>query len=178
MDMSVSPAPRLRPALVPALLIAAIAAATIAAVWAFQQAGYTPCELCLQERLPFYVGLPVALVTALASAVERRGLAQLSCVLLGVLFIVSAGLAAYHTGVEWKLWPGPSGCTGAMRAAPSVGDFLKQLDTVKVVRCDAAALHVLGLSLAGWNVLVSLLLVGLAGWGLRRGGAGGARLSR
>ena len=149
------------------LLIAILSALTIATVWAFQGAGYTPCELCLLERNPFYAAVPVALAAAVAAWTARWRATLLLFGLLASIFAVSTGLAAYHAGVEWRLWAGPSGCSGAVPAAPNVGDFLKQLDTVKVVRCDQAALQVAGLSLAGWNVVASLTLVGIAGLGLR-----------
>ena len=153
-----------------ALAITGMALATVAAVWAFQFAGYTPCELCLQEREPFYASLAVGLAAAIVARMGNRRLTRVSFGLLALVFAVSTGLAAYHAGVEWKFWAGPSGCTGAVQAPAAVNDFLKQLDTVKVVRCDAAALRILGLSLAGWNVLVSLALLALSVYGMRRAG--------
>jgi disulfide bond formation protein DsbB len=64
-------------------------------------------------------------------------------------------------------WARPQECSGALSRAASVGDFLAQLQSAKVVRCDAAALRLLGLSLAGWNAVVSAGLAGLAVAGLR-----------
>lgn len=148
-----------------AVLVAAVAAATIAAVWAIQHAGYVPCELCLAERNPFYAGVPLALLTGWAARAGRRRLAALGFGLLALTFLGSAGLAAYHAGVEGGLWAGPTGCSGPMTAPTAVTDFLAALKTVKVVRCDAPALVVLGLSLAAWNVPLSLLLAGVSGYG-------------
>ena len=77
--------------------------------------------------------------------------------------IVSAGLGIHHAGVEWGFWAGPSDCGGAAApAAGNVGDFLNQLQTTRVVNCAEAAWRFLGLSLAGWNVLISLALAALA----------------
>jgi disulfide bond formation protein DsbB len=87
--------------------------------------------------------------------------------LLALIFVVSAIFGAYHAGVEWGFWPGPTECTGALTRAASVTDFLKQLESVKVVRCDSAALRIFGLSLAGWNALISAGLAALAILGLR-----------
>ena len=142
--------------------------ATIGGAFAFQAAGYAPCELCLKERLPYYVGILVALATlALAwrgpSAAARAGL-----VLLALVFLFSAGFGIYHAGVEWKFWPGPESCTGAVARPTSNADFLQQLQSVHVVRCDAVAIRLLGLSLAGWNAIVSLVIAGVALAGLRR----------
>ena len=87
--------------------------------------------------------------------------------LLALIFAASAIFGAYHAGVEWGFWPGPTECTGALQRAASVTDFLKQLESVKVVRCDSAALRILGLSLAGWNAVISAGLAALAVLGLR-----------
>lgn len=149
------------------LLVTVAAAVTIATVWAFQAEGYTPCELCLLERNPFYAAVPLGLAAALAGRVQAWRMTATLFGLLVLVFAASAALAAYHAGVEWRLWAGPTGCSGAVRSAPDVGGFLKQLGTVRVVRCDEAALRVFGLSLAGWNVFVSLFLTAVAGLGVR-----------
>ena len=69
----------------------------------------------------------------------------------------NAGLGTYHSGVEWGFWQGPTDCTGPVVNLGSAGDLLSRLDTVKVVRCDEVQWRFLGLSLAGYNVLISLL---------------------
>lgn len=152
-----------------ALLIALAAVATIGGALVFQHGfGLQPCKLCLQQRIPYYVATPLALGVALVA--RHRLLARVGLVLLGVVFLVSAGLGAYHSGVEWGWFPGPNDCGGA--AAPvslSVGDFLRDLDRTRVVSCTDAAWRFLGLSLAGWNALISLGLAGLAFAGARAG---------
>ncbi len=158
---------RLRPT---ALAMAALALVvlTILGAFAFQAAGYPPCELCLKERLPYYVGMALAAVTVLAAARGPRPLALACFALLAALFLFSAAFGAWHAGVEWGVWPGPSDCTGAPERAASSADFLHQLQSVRVVRCDAVAVRILGLSLAGWNAVVSLAIAGLAALGLAR----------
>ena len=157
-----------RPQVAPAALVLALAVATIAGAFAFQAAGYAPCELCLKERWPYYAGIALAGVTlALAwrgpPALARAGLATLALV-----FLFSAGFGVYHAGVEWGFWPGPTSCTGAISRPASTADFLRQLQSVHVVRCDAVAIRILGLSLAGWNAIVSLVIAGVAAAGMRR----------
>ena len=145
-------------------LILVIAAATVGTALAFEHAwGYRPCKLCLLQRWPYYVALPLALATVLASG--RRALSQVGLSLLALTFLVSAGLGTYHAGVEWGWWLGPSDCSGAAAApAPGVGDFLRSLETVRVVSCTEAAWRLFGLSMAGWNALISLGLAALAGF--------------
>ncbi len=141
---------------------------TIAGAFAFQAAGIAPCELCLKERLPYYYGTALGAVTVAAAARGSRPLALACFALLTALFLFSAGFGAYHAGVEWGFWAGPDDCTGTPAHASSSADFLHQLQTVRVVRCDAVAIRILGLSLAGWNVVVSLLIVALAVIGFGR----------
>ena len=147
---------------VEAIVVLGLATATIAGAFAFQAAGYAPCELCLKERLPYYAGMVLA--AALIPVVWRGPprTAQAGFTLLALLFLGSAGFGAYHAGVEWGFWAGPSDCTGSVTRATTNADFLHQLQQVKVVRCDAVAIRILGLSLAGWNALVSLVIAGVA----------------
>ena len=141
---------------------------TIAGAFAFQAAGIAPCELCLKERLPYYAGMALGAVTVAAAARAPKPLALACFALLAALFLFSAGFGAYHAGVEWGFWTGPSDCTGTPKHAASSADFLNQLQTIRVVRCDAVAIRILGLSLAGWNVVVSLVITGLAAAGFAR----------
>ncbi len=80
--------------------------------------------------------------------------------LVAAAFLANAGLGAYHAGVEWKLWPGPETCaaTGVQPLGSGSGGVLGSLSKTRVIRCDEAPWHFLGLSLAGWNVVASLLL--------------------
>lgn len=145
-----------------ALAILLIASASIAGAFVFQAAGYAPCELCLKERIPYYAAIPVAAFTLYGTTRGSKALARAGFAALGLIFLVSAVFGAYHAGVEWGFWPGPTECTGTLDRAASAADFLKQLESVKAVRCDSAALRILGLSLAGWNAVISAGLAGLA----------------
>jgi disulfide bond formation protein DsbB len=152
-------------------LILLIAAATIAGAWIFQAFGIAPCELCLSERIPYYVGVPVAALTLIFALRESKALMLVGFILLFLIFAFSAGFGIYHAGVEWHFWEGPTACTGStMTKATSMQDFLHQLQTVKVVRCDAVAIRILGLSLAGWNAVISAVLAVIAIWGMRKVG--------
>ena len=97
-------------------------------------------------------------------------LAGFAVLLLAAL--ANAWLGGYHAGVEWKFWQGPTDCSGPVVDLGSAGTLLQRLDTVKVIRCDEVQWRFLGLSLAGYNVLISLLMAVMAAVGHRVGEAG------
>ena len=144
-----------------AVLIAAASIAILAAVWIFQGMGYAPCELCLTQRYAFYVAIPLALLTAFLAGRSMYGLARAGFALLALVFVASAALAAYHTGVEYHWWQGPTACTGSPGSL-DVNDLVNALNLVKVVRCDEVQLRIAGLSLAAWNVVASTVLAAYA----------------
>lgn len=147
----------------PAFAILVISAATIVGAWGVQLAGYAPCELCLAQRWPYYVGVPLAAVVTFAAAnCSPKRLLLAGFVLLALVFGGSAVFGGYHAGVEWGFWPGPTACTGSQPQPQTMEEFRRVLNTVRVVRCDAVALRVFGLSLAVWNALVSIVLFSLA----------------
>ena len=150
-EIVLAPSQRVR-----ALWIAAASVAILATVWMFQFFGYAPCELCLTQRYAFYAAVPLALLTALISR-SAHGLARAGFAALALVFAANAALAAYHVGVEYHWWQGPTACTGGPGSL-NVNDLVKSLDSVKVVRCDEVQLRIAGLSLAGWNVLASAVL--------------------
>ena len=151
-----------------ALAVVLGAAATIGGALVFEHVfGYVPCKLCLIQRNPYYIAMPLGLVAAFLPPRWTR----LGLWLIALIFLVSAGLGAYHSGVEWGLFAGPSDCGGGAGAgAGNVGDFLNQLQNTRVVSCTQAAWRFLGLSLAGWNVLISLALAAVAGIAAARKG--------
>jgi len=143
-----------------AALVFIIAALTIVGAWAFQWAGYSPCALCLKQRWAYYGVIPLSLVLALAppawSSTVRLGL-----VVVALIMLASMVFGIYHAGVEWRWWPGPGTCEGTLSGG------LPQLGTTPVVSCEDPALRILGLSLAGWNAVVSLALALVAFLGAR-----------
>lgn len=158
-----------RPA-VAAATVAGVALATIlGALFIEHVLGVKPCELCLKQRIPYYAGVPLAVVVAVAAARGRGGLRPAAGLcLVALVFAVGAIMGGYHAGVEWGLWAGPSDCTGAIAKPAAMTDFLKQLETVKVVRCDEVAMRILGLSLAAWNAVIATALAALALTGAAR----------
>lgn len=155
------------PALTAALAVTLIAAATIAGAWFFQLVlEILPCPLCLEQRYAYYLAIPVGVVTVLAArSGAPRPLLLAGLAILALATLANAGLGTYHSGVEWGFWKGPTDCSGPVVNLGSAGDLLSRLDTVKVVRCDEVQWRFLGLSLAGYNVLISLLMAAIAAWG-------------
>jgi disulfide bond formation protein DsbB len=152
-----------RTLLIPTRAIAAItlaAAALLAGAWWFELVvGLLPCKLCLQQRWPHYTALGVGAVLLIALA-KGWGLARPGLWLLAAIFAVSTAMGLYHAGVEWGWFTGPNDCGGAAPpAAASTADFLRQLQSIRVVSCTEAAWRFLGLSLAGWNAATSAGLV-------------------
>jgi disulfide bond formation protein DsbB len=161
---------RTSPALAAALAILVIAAATIAGAWYFQLVlGLQPCPMCLEQRYAYYLAIPLAALVALAAGLHApRGLLICGLVILALAALGNAVFGAYHAGVEWKFWPGPSDCTGPVGNLGSAGSLLDRLDSVKVVMCDEIQWSFLGISLAGYNALISLLMAAIAVWGVGR----------
>jgi disulfide bond formation protein DsbB len=156
------------PAAHAALAVFALSLATLLGAWYFQFVlGYPPCELCLDERIPYYIVIPLSLVLAWAAiAPAPRPLVSAGFGIILVAVLGGAALATYHAGVEWHFWAGPADCTGPLGDLSSGGSLLDQLSSIHVVRCDQAAWRFLGISLAGYNVLISLAMAAFAGYGL------------
>jgi disulfide bond formation protein DsbB len=125
--------------------------------------GYQPCMLCLIQRYAYYAAIPALFVALALSAGGYRGIAATLFLLVALGFLVNAGIGVYHAGAEWKFWPGPETCGGGQSLSTSAGSLLKDIEGIRVVRCDEAALRIFGLSFAGWNVIASLILAGLSG---------------
>ena len=149
------------------LLIAlATSAAMLAIAHGFETfGGLPPCTLCLRQREVYWVALVLAGSGVIISHVPRlERFTRLFGGLLGLVFLTGLGVAVYHAGAEWKWWPGPTTCasTGAPVSAAALAGLLRGAK-VSAPHCDVAAWRMLGLSMAGWNALISLKL---AAWSL------------
>ena len=135
--------------------------AMLATAHAFETfGGLAPCALCLRAREVYWVaaGLALAgmLVTRMRAGARWRWVFDAA---LAAVFAFGVGLAVYHSGVEWKWWPGPTACSGG-GGSVSAGQMADLLGGAKIAppACDKAAWVFLGISMAGWNALVSLKL--------------------
>jgi disulfide bond formation protein DsbB len=157
---------RANPLSAAAFAIAVAAALTLAGAWFFELVlGLEPCPLCLDQRVPYYVAVPLGIVIGFsAQSADRARIARIGIILLGTIMLVGAGYGVYHSGVEWGFWEGPASCAAGSQRAP-IGDILSSLKTTtRVVPCNEAAWRFLGLSLAGYNVLIAGALAALAFW--------------
>jgi disulfide bond formation protein DsbB len=162
--------PILRREWLPPLAVLVLGLATILGAWGFQLiGGYVPCKLCLEQRVPYYIGLPFALVALLAAlAGAKPTVVRLLLIIAGLIFAFDIYLGAYQAGAEWKLWAGPTDCGGGAGGTQSTQDLLNQLKNIHVVSCTEASWRFLFLSFAGWNAAISLVLVATAMWGAFR----------
>lgn len=157
-----------------ALALAVAMAAVVGSALGFEHiGGFIPCKLCLEERIPYYAGVPLALLAAVASGVRLPSrVARVLLAVVGLLMTWGLVMAVYHSGVEWNWWAGPSDCSTSATSGltESAGDLLGALDSVTPPACDTAAGRFLGLSFAGWNVVSSLILAGAAYYAALRKG--------
>jgi disulfide bond formation protein DsbB len=149
------------------LLLAASAAIVGTALLSQYVGGLVPCELCLYQRWPYYAAI-VATAVALLSGGDT---AMRSVIMLcALLFAASAALAFYHVGVEQHWFAGPTACTGSVTGATSIEALKAQLLARQPVSCDTPAWLLFGVSMAGWNLLASVLITAAcAGAVIRRG---------
>jgi disulfide bond formation protein DsbB len=119
-------------------------------------------------------------ISFIATMVASRPALPWVALLLAGVFVVSSGLAFYHIGVEQHWFTGPTACSGAATAADTVEALKAQLLRQQPVRCDEPAWSLWGISLAGWNLLASLIMTGccLAAFLQSRRVRGGAGLRR
>jgi disulfide bond formation protein DsbB len=145
----------------------------LAAAHAFETfGGYAPCGLCLKQREVYWAALAVAAIGYVLVRLKRFP-ANVLALLLAAIFATGMVVAAYHAGVEWKWWPGPTSCSGGGGSGLAVTGDLSALLEGKRVRppaCDEAAWRMFGISMAGYNALISLALAAL-GLAFARGGA-------
>ncbi len=124
--------------------------------------GYLPCELCYVQRKPWYFLASFGLLLLFFASNENRLALRLGLAISLLALLVSAGLGVWHAGIEWKWWAGPASCTAS---GLNFSFALPSLDK-RVVLCDEAPLRILGLSLAGWNAVFSILLAFFVARGL------------
>lgn len=120
----------------------------------FQYAlGYAPCTLCHWQRAPYVI----ALLLLGSHIVWGKPALRPALFFVAMLMFINAGIAGYHMGVELKWWSGPLTCTGGQLPSDPAA-ALEQILNTSLVRCDEIPWSFLGLSMAGWNMLIATSL--------------------
>lgn len=120
--------------------------------------GLYPCEMCWWQRYPHFAALALAMLSFVAP------LRQLWIALAGLAIFVSGAIGGFHAGVEYGWWEGLTACSTNV---PTTGDALDAIMNAPLIRCDVAPWDLLGISLAGWNFLISCA-AGIGIWELLR----------
>ncbi|WP_300057974.1 disulfide bond formation protein B [uncultured Roseobacter sp.] len=137
-------------------------AALLLGAYAFQHlGGLAPCKLCIWQRYPHVIAIGVGLI---ALQIRHRGLAVIGA----LAALATAGIGVYHVGVEQGWWEGPTSCSAGSIGGMNADELLDQILAAPLVQCDQIAWELLGISMAGWNALLSFGLAGLWLMALRR----------
>lgn len=147
------------------ILAILVPAGLLGGALAFQYlGGLAPCELCIWQRWPHGVALTVALLVLL----PVLGQARRAMIALAALAVaVSGAIGIYHAGIEQHWWQGVTACTAAP-VAGTTEEILAQIMATPLVRCDAIPWSLMGISMAGWNAILSLTFAGVILWLIRK----------
>jgi disulfide bond formation protein DsbB len=134
--------------------------------FAFQNiGGMAPCKLCIWQRYPHVIAILLGL---LALTFENAKLRTLLILAGAVSTATTAVIGIYHAGVEQGIFEGPTSCTSGSIDKLSADDLLNQIMSAPMVRCDDIPWQLVGISMAGWNAIISLVLCALWLMALKR----------
>ena len=123
--------------------------------------GLAPCEMCIWQRWPHAVAIVAAALAFTASAQSQRS--RTLTLLAALAIALSGAIGVYHAGVEAKIFEGLTSCT-ALPKGPSTAELLRQITHAPLVRCDQVQFRFLGISMAGWNAILSLAGAAAIAW--------------
>lgn len=139
-------------------LLGLASAGLLTGAYLFEYVGkLPPCEMCLWQRVPHWLIIGLCLIAFLT----RR--ARLLLPLMLLVMLGSAGLGLFHAGVEQHWWQGPAHCTGY-----NIPTDITAIVAAPIVRCDVPAWSLFGISMAGYNALLSLLVALFILWQWRK----------
>ena len=142
-----------RPAL--GLITLASAAALSAAFIGQYVFGLPPCDLCIYQRYPYLITIALCLFTLMPTI---QPYAFWTFIIITLLLLINSSIGAYHVGVEQNWWTGPEGCTGPSGTPDTLEELRAQIAATPIFRCDEVAFSLFGISMAGYNVLLSSIL--------------------
>jgi len=127
-------------------------AAVLSGAYAFQHlGGLAPCEMCLWQRWPHAIAIGIGLITLYTRKLQLAWLGALAA-------LTTSGIGFFHAGVEQGWWKGPTSCTSSGVSNLSAQELMNQILAAPLVRCDDIAWQMAGISMAGWNGILSLAL--------------------
>ncbi len=143
------------------LLLLAASAGVLGTAYVFQYGfGIQPCKLCLYQRIPWWsLG---GLASAMILVRGQTGWLRAGLWLGALLMLANAGIAGYHVGVEQAWWAGPTSCSAPTGGALTFDELKSQILSGPVVRCDKIPWQLFGVSMAGYNLVLSLGVAGFA----------------
>jgi len=144
----------------PVVLAGGISLALIIGAHLFEMNGYAPCKLCTWQRWPHYAAIAVLMFATVTKQFKSLPL----LLVIAACLETSGWIGFYHAGVEYGYWDGPETCSGLPDISGSPADFLKRIELAHVIRCDAASWDLFGVSMAGYNALISMGGAAFAGW--------------
>lgn len=128
--------------------------------------GLAPCDLCIDQRWPHLFAAIMGL--AALSLMPKPGIAKIAIILGAIGMAISGAIAIFHSGIERKLWPGPSSCSNRIDPNLSPEDYLKAIEQAAVINCGDISWSLFGLSMANYNALISLGAAAFVLWALMR----------
>jgi disulfide bond formation protein DsbB len=132
------------------LLAAGGSAALLLGAFGFQYIGeMPPCKMCYWQRYPHGAGIGIGALALLLSGSTLPYLGALAA-------LTTSGIGAFHAGVEQGWWEGPSTCTSGPVTGLTPEQLMEQIMAAPLVRCDEIPWEMFGLSMAGWNAVISL----------------------
>ena len=137
-----------------ALIAGAGSALLLGGAFVFQALGYAPCKMCIWQRWPHALAIVLGVAALFMPAVWLMWIGALA-------MAITAGIGFYHTGVERGWFEGPTSCTSGDISNLSSEELMQQILSAPLVRCDEVAWSLAGLSMASWNMILSLVLMAI-----------------
>jgi disulfide bond formation protein DsbB len=117
--------------------------------------GFEPCVLCYHQRKPFFIIIIIALFFLLIKKLKKYQ--KIGAILCALAFLINAGIAFYHSGVELKIFAGPDSCSSSnFDNIDNVEQLREALFKTKAIRCDEPQFYFLNLTMANWNFIYCL----------------------
>jgi disulfide bond formation protein DsbB len=140
------------------LLLSALASFLLLATALVGQYGFGlyPCHLCIYQRIPYALIIPIGLIGAFFVKSGRVKYALI--VVCALLFLLDAVIAGYHTGVEQGVFTGPTSCSSNSSGEKTLEELRAEIMNAPLVSCSQAMIYVLGLSMAAWNMIAATII--------------------